>query len=274
MIVFRWGLSTTRLVHAKTDAAGRCGRWCGRDGWESAEPIASAASQAGAGFWNHLGASWASAGKSGDTGGVAGMRITLSGAMRARDVSRPTDEQVAAAVEREARVARVGRQGGSGRARGPASATSAVAALGGATSAGATSAGATSDSPALGGAESAGAAAGRSPSGSVAAGSPTPGSPTPGSSASAALDMPNGGRPRRPVGITAGQTGGTRLARRLRPTRCPRQPAGGVGVHASPGRCEPRGAQAPGAARAQARGRRGSRPTWAGPRLVGVPGRR
>ena len=36
------------------------------------------------------------------------MRITLSGAMRARDVSRPTDEQLEAAAEREARSARVG----------------------------------------------------------------------------------------------------------------------------------------------------------------------
>jgi hypothetical protein len=68
------------------------------------------------------------------------MRITLSGAMRARDVSRPTDEQVAAAAEREAKAARVGRPGGADRARGPASATSGGAALGGAGSAGAISA--------------------------------------------------------------------------------------------------------------------------------------
>ncbi len=39
------------------------------------------------------------------------MRITLSGAMRARDVSRPTDEQLAAAAEREARATRTGRPG-------------------------------------------------------------------------------------------------------------------------------------------------------------------
>ena len=44
------------------------------------------------------------------------MRITLSGAMRARDVSRPTDEQVAAAAEREAKGPRVGRPGGAGSA--------------------------------------------------------------------------------------------------------------------------------------------------------------
>ena len=40
------------------------------------------------------------------------MRITLSGAMRARDVSRPTDEQLDAAAEREARITRVGRPSG------------------------------------------------------------------------------------------------------------------------------------------------------------------
>ena len=45
------------------------------------------------------------------------MRITLSGAMRARDVSRPTEEQLASAAEREARIARVGRSGSGGSAR-------------------------------------------------------------------------------------------------------------------------------------------------------------
>jgi hypothetical protein len=45
------------------------------------------------------------------------MRITLSGAMRARDVSRPTDEQLAAAAEREARMTRVGRANGAGGPR-------------------------------------------------------------------------------------------------------------------------------------------------------------
>jgi hypothetical protein len=39
------------------------------------------------------------------------MRITLSGAMRARDVSRPRDEQLAAAAERDARATRTGRPG-------------------------------------------------------------------------------------------------------------------------------------------------------------------
>jgi len=47
------------------------------------------------------------------------MRITLSGAMRARDVSRPRDEQLAAAAEREAKAARPGRPGGAGGAGGP-----------------------------------------------------------------------------------------------------------------------------------------------------------
>jgi hypothetical protein len=46
------------------------------------------------------------------------MRITLSTAMRARDVSRPTDEQLAAAAERETRITRVGRGGGTGAVRG------------------------------------------------------------------------------------------------------------------------------------------------------------
>ena len=50
------------------------------------------------------------------------MRITLSGAMRARDVSRPTDEQLAAAAEREARTA-----GSAGRAGSARRADSAVA---------------------------------------------------------------------------------------------------------------------------------------------------
>ena len=48
------------------------------------------------------------------------MRITLSGAMRARDVSRPTDEQVDAAAEREARITRVGRFGQWARSAGRA----------------------------------------------------------------------------------------------------------------------------------------------------------
>jgi hypothetical protein len=51
------------------------------------------------------------------------MRITLSGAMRARDVSRPRDEQLAAAAEREARTTtRAGRPGGAVPPRGPGSA--------------------------------------------------------------------------------------------------------------------------------------------------------
>jgi hypothetical protein len=36
------------------------------------------------------------------------MRITLSGAMRARDVSRPSDEQLAAAAKREESAVRPG----------------------------------------------------------------------------------------------------------------------------------------------------------------------
>src|ERR1700722_19133412 len=68
---------------------------------------------------------WVSAGKLGDTGGVAGMRITLSGAMRARDVSRPTEEQLAAAAEREARTARPVRPGGASAPRGAGSAAAA-----------------------------------------------------------------------------------------------------------------------------------------------------
>jgi len=36
------------------------------------------------------------------------MKITLSGAMRARDVSRPSDEQLAAAAKREETAARAG----------------------------------------------------------------------------------------------------------------------------------------------------------------------
>jgi hypothetical protein len=137
MIVFRWGLYTTRLAHAQVGAAGRCGQWCERDRWEPAEPIARAASRRGFSvgvssrwWWStrvwagsrggsrRLGGSRAGAGKSGDTGGVAGMRITLSGAMRARDVSRPTDEQLEAAGEREARITRSGRPSGASSARG------------------------------------------------------------------------------------------------------------------------------------------------------------
>jgi hypothetical protein len=190
-----WGLHTTRTAHANA-GAGFCGPAVWLLGLAIRVGIARGglrARRAGRGPASTVcRASGASAGKSGDTGGVAGMRITLSGAMRARDVSRPTDEQVAAAAEREAMVARVGRPGGAGRARGPASATSGVAGLGGATSAGTTS-----DSPAPGGAAPGGAAAGRSPSGSAAAGSPTAGSPAPdsstaGSSARTAPDESNG----------------------------------------------------------------------------------
>jgi hypothetical protein len=53
------------------------------------------------------------------------MRITLSSAMRARDVSRPTDEQLAAAAEREARVTRPIRPGSASAAREPGSASAA-----------------------------------------------------------------------------------------------------------------------------------------------------
>jgi hypothetical protein len=56
------------------------------------------------------------------------MRITLSGAMRARDVSRPRDEQLAAAAEREARTTRAARPGGPAAPRGPGSAGPADAA--------------------------------------------------------------------------------------------------------------------------------------------------
>ena len=55
------------------------------------------------------------------------MRITLSGAMRARDVSRPTDEQLDAAAEREARITRVGRPSGGDAAVGPARAAAVAA---------------------------------------------------------------------------------------------------------------------------------------------------
>jgi ribonuclease E len=57
------------------------------------------------------------------------MRITLSGAMRARDVSRPTDEQLAAAAEREARTARAVRPGSASTPRGPGSGAPGTAAL-------------------------------------------------------------------------------------------------------------------------------------------------
>ena len=55
------------------------------------------------------------------------MRITLSGAMRARDVSRPTDEQLDAAAEREARITRVGRPSGADAAVGPGRAAAVAA---------------------------------------------------------------------------------------------------------------------------------------------------
>jgi len=55
------------------------------------------------------------------------MRITLSSAMRARDVSRPTDEQLAAAAEWDARMTRVGRPRGASSGVGPGSAVPVVA---------------------------------------------------------------------------------------------------------------------------------------------------
>ena len=60
------------------------------------------------------------------------MRITLSGAMRARDVSRPTDEQLEEAAEREARITRVGRPSGASAAGGSGSAAAVAAVVGGA----------------------------------------------------------------------------------------------------------------------------------------------
>lgn len=133
------------------------------------------------------------------------MRITLSGAMRARDVSRPTDEQMAAAEEREAKVARIGRPGGAGRVRGPAGGTSSVAAPGGAASAGAIS-----DNPAPAGAAPGGAMAGRSLAGSLTPDRSIPDRPT-----KAATDKPDG-----PTAATPGWDNG-RSDRRASVTPAP-----------------------------------------------------
>jgi hypothetical protein len=128
MIVSCWGLHTTRIPHAKAVVAARCGWRGGGCRWEPAGflrggLVAVLGSRRACGRVGEVvlvgwGARRTGAGKSGDTGGVAGMRITLSGAMRARDVSRPTDEQLEAAAEREARITRSGRPSGASSARG------------------------------------------------------------------------------------------------------------------------------------------------------------